>query len=182
MPTPKDPHTLLIADLKDGAENSFNFKLDSTRCAQMADRLGILLLRKVSFKGTLTPQGNRGWRLKAQAGATFQQSCVVTLDPVTNRLDETVILNYSHDIHDPAPEIDFEMQEDTSQELLTQEINLIEVLTEAISLALPIYPKSTRATVGETSFTEPGKNPMSDEDAKPFAGLAALKTSLARQD
>jgi uncharacterized metal-binding protein YceD (DUF177 family) len=169
MPSPHNPYTLLIADLKDGAENSFQLKPDSTSCAQIADHLG-------------TPQGKRGWRLKAQVGATVQQACVVTLDPVNTRLDETVILNYSSDIDDQVAEIDIEMQEDTTQELLTREINLIEVLTEAISLALPTYPKSPKVIVGDASFTEPGKTTMRDEDAKPFAGLAALKTSLAGQD
>jgi len=182
MPSLHCSHTLLIANLKDSAENSFQFKPDSTSCAQIADHLGILTLRKVLFKGTLTPQGKHGWRLKAQVGATVQQACVVTLDPVNTRLDELVILNYSSDIDDQVAEIDIEMQGDTTQELLTREINLIEVLTEAISLALPTYPKSAKVIVGDASFTEPGKTPMSDEDAKPFAGLAALKTSLARQD
>ena len=182
MPPSKDPHTLLIADLKDGAENSFHFKLDSTICAQIADSLGILALRKVSFKGTLTTQGKRGWRLKAQAGATAQQACVVTLDRVNTRLDESVVLNYFPAVDDQATEIDIEMQEDTTQELLTREINLIAVLTEAIALALPTYPKSPSVTVGDARFTEPGKTPMSNEDAKPFASLAALKTTLAGQD
>ena len=182
MPSSHCSHTLLIANLKDGAENSFQFKPDSTSCAQIADHLGILALRKVLFKGTLTPQGKHGWRLKAQVGATVQQACVVTLDPVNTRLNEPVILNYSSDIDDQVAENDIEMQEDTTQELLTREINLIEVLTEAISLALPTYPKSAKVIVGDASFTEPGKTPMSDEDAKPFAGLAALKTSLAGQD
>ena len=182
MPSLHCSHTLLIANLKDSAENSFQFKPDSTSCAQIADHLGILTLRKVLFKGTLTPQGKHGWRLKAQVGATVQQACVVTLDPVNTRLNEPVILNYSSDIDDQVAEIDIEMQGDTTQELLTREINLIEVLTEAISLALPTYPKSAKVIVGDASFTEPGKTPMSDEDAKPFAGLAALKTSLAGQD
>jgi uncharacterized metal-binding protein YceD (DUF177 family) len=182
MPYTQNPHTLLIADLKDGAENSFQLKLDRTSCAQIADHLELLALRKVLFRGTLTPQGKRGWRLKAKVGATVQQACIVTLNPVNTRLDETVILNYSADMDDQIAEVDIEMHQDTTQELLTREINLIEVLTEAISLALPTYPKSSKVIVGDASFTEPGKTPMSDEDAKPFAGLAALKTILARHN
>ena len=49
---------------------------------------------------------------------------------------------------------------------------------EALSLAIPLYPRAEDATLGEAVFTEPGKQAMTDEDAKPFAGLASLRESL----
>ena len=48
----------------------------------------------------------------------------------------------------------------------------------ALVLALPEYPRSEGAELGEAIFTEAGLAPMKDEDARPFAGLAALKDQL----
>ncbi|NNK79430.1 MAG: DUF177 domain-containing protein, partial [Litoreibacter sp.] len=52
------------------------------------------------------------------------------------------------------------------------------IALEALSLALPAYPRAEGAELGETVFSEPGTDPMSDEDAKPFAALAALKNKM----
>ena len=52
------------------------------------------------------------------------------------------------------------------------------VLAEALALALPDYPRGDEEVIGEQVFTEPGKEAMTDEDAKPFAGLAALRDKL----
>ena len=53
-----------------------------------------------------------------------------------------------------------------------------QVLAEALALALPDYPRGDEEVIGEQVFTEPGKEAMTDEDAKPFAGLAALRDKL----
>ena len=52
-------------------------------------------------------------------------------------------------------------------------------MIEELSLAVPEYPRSPDATLEQANFTKPGETPMSDEDARPFAGLAALKDKLA---
>ena len=51
------------------------------------------------------------------------------------------------------------------------------ILTLALGLllALPLYPRSENAELGEAVFTEDGVAPLKDEDTKPFAGLAALR-------
>jgi hypothetical protein len=44
-------------------------------------------VRKLRFIGTLEPEGAQDWRLTADLGATVVQPCVVTLAPVTTRLE-----------------------------------------------------------------------------------------------
>jgi len=53
-------------------------------------------------------------------------------------------------------------------------LDLEEVMAEALALALPLYPRAEGVDLGEAVYTEPGKRPMSDEEAKPLAGLAEL--------
>jgi len=51
-----------------------------------------------------------------------------------------------------------------------------------LCLTLPEYPRAEGATLGESIYTQPGEAPMRDEDARPFAGLAALKDQLKSGD
>ena len=55
-------------------------------------------------------------------------------------------------------------------------------LTEALALALPLYPRAAGAALGQTVYTEKGVTPLTDEAARPFAGLGALRDSLKDTD
>ncbi|MGR3502827.1 YceD family protein [Pseudaestuariivita sp.] len=139
--------------------------------------LRLSALRKVSLKGAVEPVGSKDFRLRATLGATVVQPCVLTLEPVTTRLDVPVERMYLSRFTLPEGE-EAEMPEDDTLEPLPEEIDLIAVLHEALSLHLPSYPRSTAAEAGELVFTEPGKAAMTDADARPFAGLAGLKDKL----
>ena len=182
MPSNSQTHTLQVTDLKDHADNTFDLRPDAETCHRIASDLDLLSLRKLSIKGSVQPNGQRGWRLSARLGGTVQQSCVVTLAPVTTRLEEAVIRLYEPLTEEPGESSETEMLEDVSMDPLGRDIDLIEIITESISLALPTYPRSPKATLGDTRVTEPGKVPLSDEDIKPFAGLSALKATLEKPD
>ena len=173
-------HRYRIADLPNRRPTEFLLEPDAAARAALARDLGILDIRKLRFAGTLIPQGSRDWRLDADLGATVVQSCVVTLDPVTTRLDERVERSYLADLpEDSGAEV--EMPEDVSTEPLPAVLDLTEVMTEALALALPAFPRKADAELGEAVFTEPGVAPLTDEDARPFAGLGALKESLEKK-
>ncbi|MEL6690301.1 MAG: DUF177 domain-containing protein [Pseudomonadota bacterium] len=145
----------------------------------MAAQLGITELRKLRVELTLTPQGKSDWRLEARWGATVVQPCVVTLAPVVTRLEETSTLTYTAKM----PEItdsEAEMPEDDTLEALPEEIQLSSTVAEMIALSLPDYPRAEGVEIGEQVFGPPGQAPMTDEDAKPFAGLASLKEKLEK--
>ena len=113
-------------------------------------------------------------------GATVEQSCVVTLEPVVTRIDQPVsraafVAQMAADLEEET-----EMPEDDSQEQLEAEIDLVRVMTEALALALPDYPRRDDASLENTAFSAPGVTPLTDEDTKPFAGLAQLKDKLEK--
>ena len=102
-------------------------------------------------------------------GATVVQDCVVTLAPVTTRIDERVQRRYMTD--PPEPDTgEAEMPEDDVEEL-PQALDLGEVMLEALALALPAYPRAAGVELGETVVTRPGAEALTEERAKPFAGL-----------
>ena len=182
MTTPQGPAgPFPVSDLSNAAPTPFEIQPGADARAALADALGLLALRKLRFSGTIAAEGKRDWRLEADLGATVVQECVVTLDPVSTRIDEVVVRSYLSDL----PEVtagETEMPEDDTQEALPETLDLVEVMIEALSLALPPYPRSEGASLGEAVFSESGVAPMRDEDTKPFAGLASLRESLENKD
>ena len=71
------------------------------------------------------------------------------------------------------------MPEDDTRDPLPEVIDVATVALEALALALPLYPRAPGAELGEAVYTAPGATPLRDEDLRPFAGLAALKSRLA---
>lgn len=145
--------------------------------AALAESLGILEIRKLTFTGEIGPDGRKDLALSAQLGATVVQPCSVTLEPVTTRIDEPVTRRFVAGFEMPE-ESEAEMPEDDTQEALPDEIDLAAVMAEALALNLPAWPRAQGVDPVDIAVTEPGKTPMSDEDAKPFAALKALKAKL----
>jgi len=147
----------------------------------LARRLDLLALRKLRLAGHLRPDGPRDWRLEAQLGATVVQPCRVTLEPVTTRIDEPVVRRYLARWDTPS-ETEAEMPEDDTAEPLPETVDLSAVAAEALALALPAFPRADGADLDVQAFTEPGKAPLTDDDVKPFAGLAGLRDRLRKDD
>lgn len=172
-----------VADLPQTAERSLHFEPKGPDLAAFAAALDIPQVRKLRLDGRLIPDGKRDWRLEATLGATVVQTCGVTLAPVTTRIDEPLTRRYLAALPTPEPG-EVEMPEDTDAEPLPEAIDLAEIALEALALALPAFPRAdgAEAVAQAQQFTEPGKAPMTDDDAKPFAGLAALRGKLSGED
>jgi uncharacterized metal-binding protein YceD (DUF177 family) len=176
------PHShLRLADLTHRRSTDFELTPTADERKAVATAMGITGVKKLRFSGHLEPVGRRDWTLTAQLGATVVQPCVATLDPVTTRIDETVSRRYLSEIAEiEASEV--EMTDDDTVEALTESIDLAQIMIEALTLSLPLYPRKADADLGDAVFTQPGVTPMSDEDARPFAGLGALRESLEKKE
>lgn len=172
------PHLLRLSDLRQRRETAFDLRPDAAACAELAEDLGLVAVRKLRFQGHLIPTGSRDWVLKAHLGASVVQSCVVTLAPVTTRIEEKVSRRYLADMDLPATGGEVEMPEDDTAEPLPDSLDLTGVMGEALALAVPDFPRAPGVELGSAVFAEPGKAPMQDEDTRPFAGLAALRAAL----
>jgi uncharacterized metal-binding protein YceD (DUF177 family) len=174
-PTMTQRRNLRLADLPSRQSTAFVIEPDADERAALAAELGLSALRKLRFAGEMRPRGKRDWDLDGHLGATVVQPCVVTLDPVTTRIDEEVARRFRADMPEPPAGAEIEMPEDDSLEPLPETVDLGRVMAEALALAIPPYPRAGDSALGEAVFTEPGQAPMSDAEARPFAGLAALR-------
>lgn len=172
---------LRLADLPNGKPTSFAVVATADERKAVAEHLGIAGIKKLRFAGELSPIGRKDWELKAALGATVVQDCVVTLDPVTTRIDETLHRSYVADMPEIAAS-EIEMPVDDTVEPLPDTLDIAQVMIEALTLALPLYPRAPDAGLAQSAFTEPGTEAMTDDDAKPFAGLGALRERLEKKD
>ena len=115
-------------------------------------------------------------------GATVVQACVVSLEPVTTRIDEPVRRSLLPAAAATAAEVVVSPEDDDEIEPLRDRIDLGRIATEALALALPAYPRKAGATLAvvDGGAEDPGGAPA--DAPRPFAALAALRAKLAPGD
>lgn len=169
--------TFRVADLPQKRATQINLTADTALRDQLTKTLGVTQLRKLAFKGQLAAVGKTDWALTGHLGATVVQPCVVTLEPVVTRIEEDVARHFISDWQDPE-EAEAEMPDDDNSEALGAEIDVLATITEALSLAVPPYPRAEGAELGALVHAEPGVDPLNEDTVRPFAGLAGLKKKL----
>lgn len=168
-----------VSELKDVRSHEVDLRPGPEELERLRVALGLEGLRKVSLTGRLVPEGSRNWLLSARLGASVVQPCVVTLKPVTTRIEEEVTRRYTPDMPEMPEDEEAEMPEDDTLEPLGSAIDLGAVLEESLTLALPDYPRADEAEEPvEAAAAPPGVEPLRDEDLKPFAALKELKGKL----
>jgi len=172
-----DTHILSLSRLGRAADTQFLLEPDADTRKRIARELSLRSLRKARLQGTLSPAGKHDWHLKATLGATAIQECVVTLEPVTTRIDTALTRSYLTDLPQPSGD-DLAIPEDDTIEPLPTQVDLMALLMEALALLVPDYPRAAGVELGQAVFAPPGVAPLRDEDAKPLAGLAALRDKL----
>ncbi len=177
------PERLRVAALRNTQPTAFDIRPDETRRAALADELRLLSLKKLRLAGELRPEGRNGWRLEAMLGATVTQPCVVTLAPVTTRIDEPVTRVWRpEESFASLPEgAEIEMSDDES-EPLPDVIDLGAVMSEALSLALPLYPHAEGAEAAAEALDEQAAPEPEDERPNPFAALSGLRERMEGGD
>lgn len=159
---------------------------DAERAA-VAEHLGLLSLAVLRLSGALRPHRTRGWIFEGALEAQLEQRCVATLAAAPAEIDEAVerIWLPSEEIAALEAEamaaglspddIDLDAEE---PEALPETLDLGPVAVEALALALDPYPRAPDAAFADHAAGPPGVAPLTDDDVKPFAGLAALKARL----
>jgi uncharacterized metal-binding protein YceD (DUF177 family) len=169
-----------VAHLREAQDFTFEISPEPAEAQAIARLMGAQAVRKLRFSGRLAPFGKEGWRLEGQLGATVIQTCVVTLEPMTTRVDQAVRRDY-RPIRGPAGPSDILLspEDDDEIEPLGRQIDLGLLAIETLALALPAYPRKPGAELERRTFAAEGVVPLGDAEVKPFAALAALKDKLS---
>jgi len=158
---------------------------DSERAA-LAKRFGFLGLP--AFAARITVDRRPGGRVvvEGRLRGKIVQACILTLDPVTQDLDETFRIVFKQDLteeRDPeSGEALVSPQADAPEPLSGNMLDVGEIVAEQLSLAADPYPRRPGAKL-EDVLPRPRRDsrPMRQEQRRhPFAGLAVLKDKPPR--
>jgi uncharacterized metal-binding protein YceD (DUF177 family) len=170
---PEFARVIELRQLRGLPDFAFDIAPTEGEAAALARLLGARTVRKLRFRGRLEALEGGGWRLDGRLGATVVQTCVVTLDPVTTRVDQAVGRTYLPGTAPRSAEVVIDPEEEDEIEPLGERIDLGLVATEALALALPPYPRKPGAALEPAAFAA-----SDDGEPKPFAALAALRGKL----
>lgn len=123
----------------------------------------------------LTPHGRGGLHVVGRVSATVGQTCVVTLEPIENEIDEPIDVVFTPDAAPPrgAAGDEFEAaSDDVPEPMVGGSVDLGAIATEFLLLAIDPYPRKPGAEF-QPPVTE-------DDSAHPFAPLSALKHGRRR--
>ncbi len=146
-------------------------------CAAIAASFGIPAVERLTAKITLRPWNRVGLELEGRLRAIAVQSCVVTLEPVTERIDHPFQLKFlppEATTADPKTVAEAEVivevdAEDPPDPLEGPLLDLGPIVTEQLALALDPYPRAPGAQLSAVL------GPDADAATSPFAALSRLK-------
>jgi hypothetical protein len=141
----------------------------------MAEVAGLREILSVNASLDVTPKGAGRFHVGGHVRARIGQTCVVTLDPIENDIDEAINLIFAPpeqipdlaDLVDEAAESEVGVG-DPPEPIVNGVIDLGRLATDALLLGIDPYPRRRDAV-----FDAPVE-PV-DPEAHPFAALKALK-------
>jgi uncharacterized metal-binding protein YceD (DUF177 family) len=158
---------------------AFDIAPEPGEAEAVARFLGVVALPRLRFRGELMPAGDDGWRIEGRLGAELVQPCVVTLDPVTQVIDETVARGYvPEDAYSPPAELDLDPDAEDDPDPFGNVIDPGQLALESLALAIDPYPRAPGVPPAEYQAAPPGAAPLSEAGLKPFAKLSVLKDKL----
>jgi len=154
--------------------------------AALAKRFGFLGLPAFSARVTVDRRPGGQIVVEGRLRGRIVQACVLTLDPVTQELDDAFRIVFKKDLADDrdpeSGEAVLSAQADAPEPLQGNLLDVGEIVAEQLSLAADPYPRRPGAKLEDT-LPKPrggGRKGPSDQRRHPFAGLAALRDKPRR--
>jgi hypothetical protein len=139
----------------------------------IAANLDLLACTSLTARSRISPRGEGHYRLTGTLQARVEQSCVVTLEPLSNDIAESFSVDYWPESDIPAPSGGVLDVHDTSdlEPIVAGRIEVGRVVFECLAGAIDLFPRKPGATFEQPS---PDGSPESSGEG-PFAALAKIK-------
>ncbi|NRG18425.1 DUF177 domain-containing protein [Rhizobiales bacterium] len=168
-----------------------SIRLSEEESAAMVAAYGLVELPSFDVEMELRPWRKTGVAVKGQLRATAVQECVVTLEPVTQEIDETFQVRFLPEeeaaravprVEDAEIDVDFE-RDDPPEAIIGGSIDLGAVACEQFALMLDPFPRASGAGSPDGIVARAGGDEGKDErPPSPFAALQALKDKTGMPD
>jgi len=145
-------------------------------CAALALRFSILGIARFTADLALTPETGGALRVAGRLEAEVRQECVVSLDPVVQRIAASIVLRVLNEGEMPA---DVDPESPDEIESHKGMVDLGEACAEQLALALDPYPRHPDAALPAALMPPPEivetTAPAPERKVHPFAALAQRK-------
>jgi uncharacterized metal-binding protein YceD (DUF177 family) len=161
-------HHLRLDQIRDGER--LDLVADEAERSAIAERLGLGAIDRLEAHVTLSRTGKLV-RADGRLAATLEQSCVVTGEPVAAHVDEPFALLFMPE-PETGPDDEIELGQEDCDVVFHDgaAIDLGGAIADTLALGIDPYPRSASA---DAALREAGV--LTEEQASPFAALAALK-------
>ncbi len=162
-------HHLRLDQLRDGER--LDLIADEGERRSIAERLGLAGLDRLEAHVSLSRTGPT-IRAEGRIAAALEQRCVVTGEPVPAHIDEPFALLFMPEPETAGHEEEIELGEKDCDVVFYDgaAIDLGGAIGDTLALSIDPYPRSASA---DAALREAGV--LTEEQASPFAALAALK-------
>ena len=162
-------HHLRIDQIRDGER--LDLVADEAERRSIADRLGLGGIDCLEAHVAISRTGQQV-RADGRLSASLEQSCVVTGEPVAAYVDEPFALLFMPEPETTAPEEEIELGAEDCDVVFYDgaAIDLGSAIADTLALSIDPFPRSASA---DAALKEAGI--LTEEQASPFAALAALK-------
>ena len=151
----------------------FDLWADEPARAAIARVAGLPGIERLKAGFDVARYGSDGLRVAGDVSATVRQTCVVTLEPMTNEISESVDLLFAAQARRSGLDGDFDAaRHDPPEPLVNGTVDLAAIAVEFLMLGIDPYPRKPDAAFQATADEDGG--------ARPFAALATLKKSPGR--
>ena len=154
--------------------------------AALARRFGFVSLPAFSARTTVDRRPGGQIVVEGRLRGKIVQACILTLDPVTQELDETFRIVFRQGLseeQDPeSGEAVLSAQIDAPEPLSGNVLDIGEIVAEQLSLAADPYPRRPGAKLEDVlpKHRHGGRSGRAEQRRHPFAGLAALRDKPRR--
>ena len=180
LAAPEFSRTVSIDELSSGALQR-HLSASQPELAALAERFGLAGLTALEADARLVAEEQGKIRVKVTFTADVLQSCVVTLEPVSARLNEEFDVVFAPETGDEALDHDEividVMDDDPPEPLLGDTIDIDELVAQHLALAIDPYPR--KPGVDWRPDETPDAANDAGQPASPFAVLADLNKQKA---
>ncbi len=165
-----------VAQIPDGGLHREIVADEATR-AIMAEAASVLGISSARASFDLSPRSGGRVQVRGRVQARVAQTCVVTLEPLENDIDEEVDLIFAPaeqipELAEPADSAEDHEIVDAPEPIENGVIDLGRLATDMIYLAIDPYPRKAGAVFAHEATA-------ADPEDHPFAALKALKADKA---
>lgn len=140
----------------------------------IARALDLVACSRLVAHYSIMPQGGGNFRLTGTLAAQVEQTCVVTLEPLTNEIAEKFDIDFWPENELPTGGGEVDLHDETDLEPIDAgRIPVGRIVFQCLAAAIDLFPRKPGVTFDMPTTSEPGSPP--GKPGSPFAVLAKIK-------